>query len=255
MHPPRSRPEPPRPAVPFEQEWHRRFVEFATLHEDDAGIAGWSLSGLQTRLRFFRRHWRAPVAPALYLDVGCGAGTYARWLAEQGMRVVGLDYSIPTLVKARGRTPQTIGLCAGDALNMPFADAVFDGVLCFGLLQAVSDSGAVVRELARVVKPGGELWIDALNGSGAAARIERARLAWRGKGIHLRYESPRHVAHVLGEAGFGELHRYWLPIVPAQLLRLQAAAESPIARSAFAVLPPLGSLLSHAFVFRAKRLP
>lgn len=170
------------------------------------------------------------------------------------MRVVGLDYSMPTLIKARARTPESIRLCAGDALNLPFASAVFDGALCFGLLQAVSDSSAVVRELARVLKPGAELWLDALNQSGVAARIERARLSWRGKGIHLRYESPRRVARVLAEAGFGEMHRYWLPIVPARLLRLQAAAESPIARSAFALLPPLGSLLSHAFVFRAKRL-
>src|SRR5438128_4020607 len=81
----------------FEEEWRERFEEFATLREDDAGIAGWSLSGLETRFRFFRRLWSEAPAGALYLDVGFGAATYTRWPAEQGLRVIRLDCSRRTL--------------------------------------------------------------------------------------------------------------------------------------------------------------
>src|SRR5207237_423577 len=58
----------------------------------------------------------------VYLDVGCGAGTYTRWLSDQGLQVVGLDYSQPTLKKARQRMSPGIPLCAGDATRLPFAD-------------------------------------------------------------------------------------------------------------------------------------
>lgn len=237
----------------FEQQWHERFVEFATLREDDAGIAGWSSSGLETRFRFFRRLWRPAAAGARYIDVGCGAATYTRWLAEQGVRIVGLDYSHPTLIKARARTPADIPLCAGDAGRLPFQDETFDGALCFGLLQAVSDSAGVVRELARVLKPGGELWIDALNGAGVAARVEQARLRLRGKDMHLRYESRRRVARVLRDAGFIDLTPHWLPIVPSRIQPLQPLLESHGARYAMARIPWAGMLLSHSFIFHARR--
>ena len=54
--------------------------------------------------RFFRGLWQDPPAGSRYLDVGCGAGTYSRWLAARGLEVIGIDYSQPTLVKARDRT-------------------------------------------------------------------------------------------------------------------------------------------------------
>jgi ubiquinone/menaquinone biosynthesis C-methylase UbiE len=244
---------PDGPQFSFEQRWRERFVEFATSREDDAGIAGWSSSGLETRFRFFRSLWRAAPAGGLYLDVGCGAATYTRWLAEQGLRAVGVDYSQPTLIKARARSPAAIPLCAADATRLPFAAGTFDGVLCFGLLQAISDSGTVVRELARVLKPSGELWIDALNSHGLAAQIEQARLRWKGKSMHLRYESPRELCGTLAAADFTHITRHWLPIAPSRLHRAQPLLESRAARFMLQLVPPAGSLFSHSFVIHAKR--
>jgi SAM-dependent methyltransferase len=238
----------------FEEQWRERFIEFATDCEDDAGIAGWSLSGLETRFRFFRRLWHGAAPGLSYLDVGCGAGTYTRWLSEQGLRVVGLDYSQPTLTKARQRASPEIPLCAGDATRLPFPDASFDGALCFGVLQAVSDSAPVVRELARILKPGGDLWIDALNGSGLAARFEKARLQLKGKGMHLRYELHGHLTRILSSSGFGELTLHWLPIAPSRIHWLQPLVESRLARLALAGCAPAGALLSHSFAFHARRL-
>lgn len=237
----------------FDRAWHERFLEFASLRDDDAGIAGWSTSGLETRLRFFRNRWRTSQPGALYLDAGCGAGTYTRWLAEQGVHPIGVDYSLPTLVKARDRSAAGLSFCAADALRLPFRDKTFDGALCFGLLQAVSNSAPVARELARVLKPGGTLWIDALNQGGLAARVASARRRARGQPMHLRYESPRVLSRIMADAGFDDLTLHWLPIVPARMRLLQPVVESRVARYVFAHVPPVGGALSHAFVIRAMR--
>jgi SAM-dependent methyltransferase len=244
---------PPTGRTPFEQQWHERFVEFASLRDDDAGIAGWSPSGLEARFRFFRRLWQPVAAGVRYVDVGCGAATYTRWLAAQGVYIVGIDYSHPALIKARSRAPADVPLCAGDATALPFANQSVDGVLCFGVLQAVSGSAAVVRELARVLKPGGELWIDALNRSALAARFERARLRLKGRNMHLRYESRPGVERILREAGFVDPVPHWLPIAPSRLRHLQPMLESRAVGYAMACVPGVGTLLSHAFVFHARR--
>lgn len=234
----------------FDRQWQERFKRFAALREDDAGIAGWSPSGLDTRFRFFRRHWEPAPAGSTILDVGCGAATYTRWLADQGVRPIGVDYSHPTLLKARARTPASIPLCAADATRLPFRDACFDGVVCLGLLQAVSDPGIVVRELARVLKPGGTLWIDALNRAGLAALWQRARLRLKGKRMHLRYDSAPVLARTLARSGFDEVKRFWLPIMPARVQALQPLVES---HGVVASVPIVRSLISHAIVFSAQR--
>jgi ubiquinone/menaquinone biosynthesis C-methylase UbiE len=237
----------------FERAWHDRFVEFASVHDDDAGIAGWSTSGLETRLRFFRGLWSPAPRDAIFLDVGCGAGTYTRWLAEQGLRAIGVDYSLPALAKARDRSARGLSYCAADAGHLPFREATFDGALCFGLLQAVSDSTLITRELARVLKPGASLWIDALNRGGLAARATRAGRRLRGRPMHLRYESPKVLAAILEQAGFDGLTRHWLPIVPSRIHRLQPLVESRLARILISRVPPVGELLSHAFLYSAMR--
>jgi len=236
----------------FEAKWRERFEEFAELRDDDAGIAGWSPSGLETRFRFFTRRWSDPPAAGLWLDIGCGAGTYSRWLHERGLRVVGLDYSQPTLLKARARIPGEIALVAGDAMRLPFADRTFDGALCFGVLQAVSDSAPVVREIARVLMPGALLWIDALNRDGMAARLTELRRTLRGKQRHLRYESAHVLEGCLVDAGLIDVHRYWLPIAPARLQRVQRSLDSRAIVAMLDSIPAAGRLLSHSFVYSAR---
>lgn len=250
-----NRHDPRDAARSFEAQWRERFEAFAQLREDDAGIAGWSASGLDTRFRFFRRLWTGAAEGSRWLDVGCGAGTYSRWLVDRQLSVVGLDYSQPTLDKARRRLPSTIALCAGDAMQLPFRDASFDGVLCFGVLQAVSETAPVVREIARVLKPGAMLYIDALNRDGLAARLTETRRRLRRKAPHLRYESAGRLARILEESGFGKVARHWLPIAPARLTALQPALESQAFMATLMKVPPAGRLLSHSIVCTATRRP
>ena len=96
------------------------------------------------------------------LELGCGAAAGARWLAGQGAEVTGLDLSAGMLrhaARAARRSGVRVPLVQADALALPFRDAAFD-VVCtaFGAVPFVADSAAVMREVARVLRPGGR-WV------------------------------------------------------------------------------------------------
>jgi SAM-dependent methyltransferase len=236
----------------FEDEWRERFSEFAEERDDDAGIAGWSATGLAARVRHFRALWR-PRAAGLWLDAGCGAGTYMRVLAGQGQQVVGADYSWPTLKKCSTALSTTGPVLVADVRRLPFASATFDGVLCLGVVQALADSRPAVIELSRLLAPDGELWMDGLNAASLVHIIERACLRLRGKRGHLRHESPAALRRLLVEQGLVDVRLHWMPIAPGRFPGLQRMFESRAFRVLLAVLPPLGALVSHAFIVRGRR--
>lgn len=92
------------------------------------------------------------------LEVGAGAAQCSRWLVEQGARAVALDLSERMLAHA-GRTGRGPALVQADATLLPFADDSFDlACSAYGALPFVPDAGAVLREVARVLRPGGR-WV------------------------------------------------------------------------------------------------
>jgi SAM-dependent methyltransferase len=102
------------------------------------------------------------VAGRRVLEVGCGAAQCGRWLVTRGAAVVGVDLSAAQLLHAREldlRTGVAVETVQADALRLPFRDECFD-IACsaFGAVPFVADSAAVMREVARVLKPGGR-WV------------------------------------------------------------------------------------------------
>jgi|SRR5579863_5289119 len=97
------------------------------------------------------------------LDVATGTGMVAFALAERGATVVGLDQSEAMLGGAQARlerTPQLadrLSFMLGEAESLPFGDGEFDALSFTYLLRYVDDRSATMRELARVVKPGGRI--------------------------------------------------------------------------------------------------
>jgi demethylmenaquinone methyltransferase / 2-methoxy-6-polyprenyl-1,4-benzoquinol methylase len=94
------------------------------------------------------------------LDVATGTGLVARQLVRRyGCRVVGIDQSEEMLARARALTAGTPGieLVRGEAERLPFADGEFDALTFTYLLRYVDDPAATMRELARVVRPGGRI--------------------------------------------------------------------------------------------------
>jgi SAM-dependent methyltransferase len=237
----------------FERAWRKRFEWLAAHRDDEAGIAGWSATGLEARVRRFRSLWTRHAPGQRWLDAGCGAGTYLRMLQQDGLHATGVDYSLVTVDKALAHHDQTAPYAVADVRQLPFADACFDGLLCFGVLQAMADSASVVEELCRVVKPGGEVWLDALNRRCLVHTVELLFRRLEGRPMHLRYEAPATLARALKRAGMRGIEVHWMPILPTRLQRWQHLLESRLAVGAWHTLPLLGLFASHAFIVRARK--
>ena len=92
------------------------------------------------------------------LDVATGTGLVAQELVRtHGCSVVGLDQSEAMLAVARAKLPAGVELVRGEAEQLPFADAEFDALTFTYLLRYVDDPLLTLRELARVVRPGGTI--------------------------------------------------------------------------------------------------
>ncbi|CAM3581497.1 demethylmenaquinone methyltransferase [Streptomyces albus] len=107
------------------------------------------------------RMWRARTREALALlpgerclDVACGTGVSTEELARSGATVIGVDRSPGMVARGAGRP---VGLRVADALDLPFQDGEFDAVTIMFGLRNVVDAPAALREMARVVRPGGRL--------------------------------------------------------------------------------------------------
>ncbi|HKS99578.1 MAG TPA: class I SAM-dependent methyltransferase [Rugosimonospora sp.] len=105
------------------------------------------------------------VAGAAVVEVGAGAAAASRWLADQGADVVAVDLSAGMLrhaALAADKTGVRVPLVQGDAAALPLRSGSFD-IACtaFGAVPFVADSLAVMREVHRVLRPGGR-WVFAV---------------------------------------------------------------------------------------------
>jgi SAM-dependent methyltransferase len=133
---------------------------------------------------------------ARVLDVGCGVAAFTAPFAAR-CKVAGLDLAL-----AMARTAQRKGLYAvqGDALNLPFADAQFDLVLCTEVLQIFGAAAPLVAELARACRPGGQIVVTTLNADSLVRRAYRLqRFVSPGMRARLAHTRMRRVEDLLSE--------------------------------------------------------
>jgi SAM-dependent methyltransferase len=105
------------------------------------------------------------------LDVGCGTGLILERVSRFARRARGVDLSPGMLDRARARG---LEVEEADAATLPFDDDAFDVAYSFKVLSHVGDLGACLREMARVVKPGGHLVFDVYNRRSLRYLIKRA---------------------------------------------------------------------------------
>jgi demethylmenaquinone methyltransferase/2-methoxy-6-polyprenyl-1,4-benzoquinol methylase len=98
---------------------------------------------------------RVPQDGGHVLDVATGTGLVAELLVRAGHPVTGFDQSPEMLARARARFDGGVELVEGSAESLPFPDATFDHLTFTYLLRYVDAPADVLRELVRVVKPGG----------------------------------------------------------------------------------------------------
>ncbi len=100
-----------------------------------------------------------PVDGLSILDVGCGSGTDSAVLGGAGADVVGIDLTTSDLRHASPGGP----LVCGDGRQLPFPSASFDAVICSNVLEHTPGPDDLLREMVRVVRPGGWLWVSWTN--------------------------------------------------------------------------------------------
>ena len=173
------------------------------------------------------RRWRREAAEAVVepgdrvLDACCGTGDLAIAAAVAGGRVTGIDFSEPMLERARRKAPD-IEWVAGDALALPFADGSFDAATVGFGVRNLSELDKGLRELRRVLRPGGRLaileitrprgllapfyrlWFDLL--IPAAGKVLPGGSAYTYLPASVRrFPDPQGLAELMDEAGFGEI--------------------------------------------------
>jgi ubiquinone/menaquinone biosynthesis C-methylase UbiE len=143
----------------------------------DAWVAWCRRPGLDT-YRYHRDQFLEllPAPGELTLDVGCGEGRLARDMTARGHRVIAIDGS-PTMIAAATAAAPELEYHVADASDLPVATAAADLAVAFMLLHDVDDLDGAVRELGRVVRPGGRLAIAFVHPHGTAgdAYLERTR--------------------------------------------------------------------------------
>jgi SAM-dependent methyltransferase len=144
--------------------------------EAAAWVAWARAPGHDSYWRFHRDAFLAIVPPPgrLTLDVGCGEGRVARDLTARGHLVVALDRS-PTMARHAAAAGGALGTLVADAARLPFPDGAADLVVAFMSLHDMDDMAGAVREMARVLEPGGRLClavVHPINSGGAFAGPE-----------------------------------------------------------------------------------
>jgi ubiquinone/menaquinone biosynthesis C-methylase UbiE len=163
------------------------FDELAPYYDDWFETPLGRVAGALERELFLRLARPAPGERAL--EVGVGTGYFARYVAEAGAAVVGVDTSRPMLqAAARKRLP--LALVQADALALPFEAARFGLVYAVTVLEFVRDRVRAVEEMWRTVRPGGRLVVAGLNRRSPWARrqappFDRAHLFSPAELVHL----------------------------------------------------------------------
>ena len=114
-----------------------------------------------------------PIAADSVLEVGCGeGGNLVNLLSRDagGTIVIGLDLFVRKVAFARANVARARFVC-GDALALPFRDKAFDAVLCRDVLHHLDEREPALRELRRVTKSGGTIWILEPNGDNPLMRL------------------------------------------------------------------------------------
>lgn len=187
----------PEPGFAPERIYTREYFEGG----EDAGYDNYELLAPTLRRTFADRIARLPrpTAGARLLDVGAAYGFAVDEATERGWSAFGLEISVDAAAR-------TAALCPGralvaNALRLPFADATFDAVTLWDVLEHLADPRRAAQEVARILRPGGRLVLSTGDVRSAVARVSGARWHLYTIPEHLFFFSRRSLEILLERSG------------------------------------------------------
>ncbi|HEV3468939.1 MAG TPA: class I SAM-dependent methyltransferase [Pyrinomonadaceae bacterium] len=133
------------------------------------------------------------------LDIGCGAGSLLEAARRAGWEAFGTEVSPPAVEHARRAGFEVFH---GDLGGAPYPDGHFDVVTASEIIEHLADPRAMIRQAARVLRPGGLFWATTPHGRGLTARVLGLRWSVVAPPEHLQLFSLGGLRRMLREAGF-----------------------------------------------------
>lgn len=134
-----------------------------------------------------RRH--GPLAGTVIADLGCGPGWYTDAFRGRGATVLPVEGAMDELL---GGGAPPAGAVIGDASRLPVPGGRLDGVFCSNMLEHTPDPGAVIREMARVLRPGGWAYLSWTNWYSPWGGHDMTPYQFLGPGLGPRLYERRH---------------------------------------------------------------
>ena len=180
--------------------------------------------------------------------MGCGTGNYTIELARRGADVIGIDRSEEMLIWAKQKVRNErlkVNFQAADAMDLPFPDSSFDGVVSNGLLCFLKEPEMALMEMHRVLKPGGRIVIGVLNKWSPWALFRRIKGLFKDTIYNqAHFISPPELEVLLKRAGFDvkdiKTCLFFFPINCKLYLKL----AEPFERLDRVMIPRMGAFLA-----------
>ena len=158
--------------------------------------------------KWMRAQLRDLADDAAILEVGCGDGSFTRNLAEHSSRVTAVDISASQIERNARAHPEIQFLQHDVAQPFPFANGAFDVIWCSEVLEHLFDPGFAVREMQRVVAPGGRLLVT-VPYHGVFKDVLIALFKWdehfSPTNPHIRFFTRKTLSQLAASAGFVEV--------------------------------------------------
>ena len=160
----------------------------------------------------FRRWMRSELSDlslaSAILEVGCGDASFTKSLAQHSSRVTAIDISEHQIAKNAAAHPQIAFVQHDVANRFPFAPESFDAIWCSEVLEHLFDPGFALREMHRVLKPGGRLLVTVPH-HGLCKNVLIALFRWdehfTPSNPHIRFFTRNTLTRLAAESGFRKI--------------------------------------------------